>query len=99
MILIELKQRLAELLTSICYVSETRTELLLLDGLFFGEGSLDERALYHLLQQTYGGGVDRLKPYVVRLIRLCDLFSDLYGDGEVIILRAPARINILGEHV
>ncbi len=26
-------------------------------------------------------------------------FRELYGDGEVNVLRAPARINILGEHV
>ena len=26
-------------------------------------------------------------------------FRDLYGDGDVILVRAPARINILGEHV
>src|SRR5215510_8554426 len=26
-------------------------------------------------------------------------FKELYGDGEVSVLRAPARINILGEHV
>jgi len=26
-------------------------------------------------------------------------FNELYGDGEVSVLRAPARINILGEHV
>ncbi|HEU0179644.1 MAG TPA: galactokinase family protein [Blastocatellia bacterium] len=26
-------------------------------------------------------------------------FKELYGDGEVSVLRAPARINIIGEHV
>ncbi|HTG94674.1 MAG TPA: sugar phosphate nucleotidyltransferase [Pyrinomonadaceae bacterium] len=30
---------------------------------------------------------------------LLDSFSNLYGDGEVSLLRAPARIGILGEHI
>jgi galactokinase/CTP:molybdopterin cytidylyltransferase MocA len=34
-----------------------------------------------------------------RLLRLCALFLDLYGDGPVSLLRAPARINVLGEHI
>jgi len=34
-----------------------------------------------------------------RLARLSNSFLQNYGDGEVILLRAPARINILGEHI
>jgi len=34
-----------------------------------------------------------------RLLRLCTLFLDHYGDGPVTLLRAPARINVLGEHI
>jgi N-acetylgalactosamine kinase len=34
-----------------------------------------------------------------RLIEQAGRFRQLYGEGEVNILRAPARINILGEHV
>ena len=34
-----------------------------------------------------------------RLNKLLHLFSTLYGDGDVSLLRVPARINILGEHV
>lgn len=34
-----------------------------------------------------------------RLTRLCNLFLDQYGDGPVKLIRAPARINVLGEHV
>jgi galactokinase/CTP:molybdopterin cytidylyltransferase MocA len=34
-----------------------------------------------------------------RLKKLLDSFSTLYGDGEVSLLRAPARIGILGEHI
>jgi galactokinase/CTP:molybdopterin cytidylyltransferase MocA len=34
-----------------------------------------------------------------RLVNLMQLFLDSYGDGDVSLLRAPARINILGEHI
>jgi galactokinase len=34
-----------------------------------------------------------------RLVAALDRFRQLYGDGEVSVMRAPARINILGEHV
>jgi len=34
-----------------------------------------------------------------RLNRALERFRKLYGDGDVTVLRAPARINILGEHV
>jgi galactokinase/CTP:molybdopterin cytidylyltransferase MocA len=34
-----------------------------------------------------------------RLLRLCTLFLDRYGDGAVSLLRAPARIGVLGEHI
>ena len=35
----------------------------------------------------------------LRLSRLSDKFLQNYGDGEAMLLRAPARINILGEHI
>jgi N-acetylgalactosamine kinase len=34
-----------------------------------------------------------------RLNKLCNLFLDQYGDGHVSLIRVPARINILGEHI
>lgn len=34
-----------------------------------------------------------------RLSSLCASFLELYGDSPVSLMRAPARINILGEHV
>jgi galactokinase/CTP:molybdopterin cytidylyltransferase MocA len=34
-----------------------------------------------------------------RLVNLMQLFLDTYGDGDFLLLRAPARINILGEHI
>jgi N-acetylgalactosamine kinase len=34
-----------------------------------------------------------------RLIKVCEAFFERYGDGDVALLRAPARIGILGEHI
>ena len=34
-----------------------------------------------------------------RLTTLCNLFFDHYGDGPVSLLRAPARMGVLGEHI
>ena len=34
-----------------------------------------------------------------RLTTLCNLFFERYGDGPVSLLRAPARMGVLGEHI
>ena len=34
-----------------------------------------------------------------RLTNLCNLFFEHYGDGTVSLLRAPARMGVLGEHI
>ena len=47
----------------------------------------------------YGPDVDALVDQARRLTSLCAQFVKLYGDGPVSVLRAPARINILGEHI
>ncbi|HYJ45274.1 MAG TPA: galactokinase family protein, partial [Pyrinomonadaceae bacterium] len=52
-----------------------------------------------LLRETYGSDERRLGNLLHRLAFLCDSFLRTYGDGPVTLLRAPARINILGEHV
>ena len=57
------------------------------------------RALVHLLSRAYGDDEATLRDKLGRLGALCRLFLELYGDGPVELLRAPARINILGEHV
>lgn len=36
---------------------------------------------------------------VTRLTTLCHLFFDHYGEGPVSLLRAPARMGVLGEHI
>ena len=40
-----------------------------------------------------------LERRAARLTTLCDLFLDRYGDGGVSLLRAPARMGVLGEHI
>jgi len=40
-----------------------------------------------------------LERRAARLTALSNLFFERYGDGPVSLLRAPARINVLGEHV
>jgi galactokinase/CTP:molybdopterin cytidylyltransferase MocA len=44
-------------------------------------------------------GDSELEQKVVRLTKLANLFLDQYGDGPVSLLRAPARIGVLGEHI
>src|SRR5689334_6138897 len=44
-------------------------------------------------------GDPELERRVARLTKLSKLFFERYGDGPVSLLRAPARINVLGEHV
>jgi galactokinase/CTP:molybdopterin cytidylyltransferase MocA len=44
-------------------------------------------------------GNTRLTDKRARLSKLCDAFFERFGDGDVSLLRAPARINILGEHI
>src|SRR5690349_19177556 len=51
------------------------------------------------LAQLVTEGNSALSEKRARLLRLCDLFFASYGDGDVSLLRAPARINILGEHI
>src|SRR5215470_7615575 len=54
-----------------------------------------KRALAHLAT----GEASAFERWRARLFNLVQMFSDTYGDGDVSLLRAPARINILGEHI
>ena len=77
-------------------------ERLLIDHLVAGGGdrqSLPVRSLLYLLRRTYGDDRELLEQKLVKLGAQCARFAQLYGDGPVSLLRAPARINILGEHV
>ena len=56
--------------------------------------------LISMLAEVYGEHhLTVLGEVLRRLNSLCTSFLELYGDGPVRLLRAPARINILGEHV
>jgi galactokinase len=44
-------------------------------------------------------GDAELERSAARLTTLCNLFFDHYGDGPVSLLRAPARMGVLGEHI
>ena len=44
-------------------------------------------------------GDSELEQKAARLTKLANLFFDHYGDGPVSLLRAPARIGVLGEHI
>src|ERR1041385_1331244 len=44
-------------------------------------------------------GDSELDQTAARLTRLLNLFLDHYGDSPVSLLRAPARIGLLGEHI
>ena len=69
-----------------------------LSGSRFAEQLLP-RSFIFLLNRMYGTSVETLNAQLRRLTSMCEQFVQLYGDGPVSILRAPARINILGEHV
>jgi len=47
----------------------------------------------------YGPDIDALTDQAKRLASLSARFVALYGAGPLSVLRAPARINILGEHI
>src|SRR2546426_1588894 len=47
----------------------------------------------------YGSDAKTVNGQLGRLTSMVEQFVKLYGDGPVSVLRAPARINILGEHI
>lgn len=51
------------------------------------------------LSKLVARGDPELERRAARLARLSELFFERYGDGPVSVLRAPARINVLGEHI
>ena len=56
-------------------------------------------ALLYTFRRLYGAGVARIRRQVLRYSQAVEEFVKHYGHGQVAIARAPARINILGEHV
>jgi N-acetylgalactosamine kinase len=60
---------------------------------------LTTRTLILLLHRIYGADEETLKHQLQRLASTSARFIELYGDGPVTVLRVPARINIMGEHI
>ncbi len=58
-----------------------------------------QQGLLHSLLDIYGADLSSLQNQIQRIGSLSRQFTEFYGDGPIILLRAPARINILGEHV
>lgn len=56
-------------------------------------------ALIYEFRNLYGAGVARAYLHLLRFQEALAHFEDRFGPGEVHIIRAPARINIIGEHV
>ena len=51
------------------------------------------------LRHLVTAGDAELERRAARLTILCNLFFEHYGDGPVSLLRAPARMGVLGEHI
>ena len=51
------------------------------------------------LHQLVAPPDSKLARRAARLTTLCNLFFEHYGDGPVALLRAPARMGVLGEHI
>jgi galactokinase/CTP:molybdopterin cytidylyltransferase MocA len=62
-------------------------------------GAEPDLSLLLLASGTYGVEEAALVGRLRRLSSLCARFVELYGEGRMRVLRAPARINVLGEHV
>ncbi|HTO93071.1 MAG TPA: galactokinase family protein [Bacteroidota bacterium] len=58
----------------------------------------ENQLIFDHLQGIYGGGTT-LQGRVQRIDELREQFEGIYGQGPISILRAPARINLIGEHV
>src|SRR5262249_14233908 len=65
-----------------------------------GSGSVStEQELILRLLEGYGANRALILGKAARIADQCQAFIQRFGDGPVRVLRAPARINILGEHV
>ncbi len=82
-----------ELLEHASWPSEGEMDLDDREGSFAGYGMLGS------LRDVYG--VDRalLRERADRYLRLARRFRSAFGGGPVVLVRVPARINIIGEHV
>lgn len=61
--------------------------------------SADVAALAYALRRIYIDDEALLRSKLETLARMSEQFERFFGDGPVEIMRAPARVNILGEHI
>jgi galactokinase/CTP:molybdopterin cytidylyltransferase MocA len=106
MLVSELKIALSEALMGVDNewkrVGSNRDQVRLLNYLIKNGNSaleINRRSVLYLCKQINGTHEEVLNDKLIRLLDLSDLFLKLYGDGPVTLLRAPARINVLGEHI
>lgn len=104
MLVSELKTAVSDVLTGEADHGKARSfgETPILDYLDANGSSLRQiksRSVFYLFEKLYGAHEQMLSDKLTRLLNLCDLFLKLYDDGPVALLRAPARIGVLGEHV
>jgi galactokinase len=91
-----------ELSAEVRELTETGVELTALQYVLGGSSfthRLLPRSLIFLLNRMYGANIETLLGQLRRLTSMSHQFVKLYGDGPISVLRAPARINILGEHI
>jgi galactokinase len=51
------------------------------------------------IKKIYGDAQEIMSKQIKRYLKLVTTFQEIYGDGAITIIRAPARINIIGEHI
>ena len=91
-----------ELITELRELTDPAGEITALDYVLSVSSNaqrLTLRSLIFQLHRMYGADSETLGHQLHRLTSMCAKFVELYGDGPVRVLRAPARINIMGEHV
>ncbi|MGQ9631834.1 MAG: GHMP family kinase ATP-binding protein [bacterium] len=52
-----------------------------------------------IFKGIYGDSPEAIKPQIERYIRLIERFEEAYGEEPYALVRVPARINIIGEHI
>ncbi|MFQ6043772.1 MAG: galactokinase family protein, partial [Candidatus Poribacteria bacterium] len=70
---------------------------------FIEEGiQKDELAASRIIEsikKIYSDAPGIVSKQINRYLKLATKFREIYGDGAITVIRAPARINIIGEHI
>ena len=60
---------------------------------------ITEYSIIESIKKIYGGAPELVSNQINRYLELVTKFQKIYGDGPITIIRAPARINVIGEHI